>query len=209
MVQASSRRPAQAGAAARRTIALGARRRMLWEGQGIGAIAAARMDLRPFTDKEMRASQDFRRPGGDRHPERAPVQRDQGGAGAADGDRRGAARDQRVADRRAAGAGCRRGARGAALPRGRQPGLAHRRRPVARHDELRTGVRDPIAASRCCRCAGRRSQAGRYWSGGSSITKTRSRSSTPSTRTSARSSGGTDSTRCSTCRCCARAKRSA
>ena len=43
-----------------------------------------------------RAAQDLRRPGGDRDPERAPVQRDQGGARAADGDRRGAAGDQRA-----------------------------------------------------------------------------------------------------------------
>ena len=42
-----------------------------------------------------RPGPDLRRPGGDRDRERAPVQRDQGGARAADGDRRGAARHQR------------------------------------------------------------------------------------------------------------------
>ena len=40
---------------------------------------------------------DLRRPGGDRDPERAPVQRDQGGARAADRHRRGAAGDQQLA----------------------------------------------------------------------------------------------------------------
>ena len=44
----------------------------------------------PFTDKEIGAAQDLRRPGGDRDPERAAVQRDEGGAGAADRHGRGA-----------------------------------------------------------------------------------------------------------------------
>ena len=39
-----------------------------------------------FTRAADRAAQDLRRPGGDRDRERAPVQRDQGGARAADGD---------------------------------------------------------------------------------------------------------------------------
>ena len=79
-----------------------------------------------------RAAADLRRPGRDRDPERAPVQRDQGGArdaggaGAADGHLRRAAGDQRIADRRAAGvrhhrrAGCL-ADRGALLP-GDAPG---------------------------------------------------------------------------------------
>ena len=46
---------------------------------------------------------DLRRPGGDRDPERAPVQGDAGGPGAADGDGRDPAGDQRVARRHAAG----------------------------------------------------------------------------------------------------------
>ena len=58
------------------------------------------------------AAQVLRRPGGDRDPELAPVQRDQGSARSANGDLRGPARDQRIADRYAAGV--RR--RGGALP---------------------------------------------------------------------------------------------
>ena len=45
----------------------------------------------------------LRRPGGDRDPERAPVQRDEGGARAADRDGRGAAGDQRLGRRHPAG----------------------------------------------------------------------------------------------------------
>ena len=66
---------------------------------------------------EIRARRDLRRPGGDRDRERAPVQRDQGGAAQGraahrraersarlpDGDQRRAARHQPVADRRRAG----------------------------------------------------------------------------------------------------------
>ena len=47
-----------------------------------------------------RAAPDLRRPGGDRDRERAAVQRDQGGARAADGDRRDPASHQQLADRR-------------------------------------------------------------------------------------------------------------
>ncbi len=43
-----------------------------------------------------RAAQDVRRPGGDRDPERAALQRDEGGARPAEGLRRGAAGDQRA-----------------------------------------------------------------------------------------------------------------
>ena len=50
-----------------------------------------------------RAAADLRRPGRDRDRERAPVQRDQGGARAADRDGRGAAGHQQLADRRPAG----------------------------------------------------------------------------------------------------------
>ena len=63
-----------------------------------------------------RARQVVRRPGRDRHRERAPVQRDEGGARAADGDRRSAEGHQRIADRRAAGVRHHRRARGDALP---------------------------------------------------------------------------------------------
>ena len=46
---------------------------------------------------------DLRRPGGDRDPERAAVQRNEGGTGAADGDGGGVAGDQQIADRHPAG----------------------------------------------------------------------------------------------------------
>ena len=47
-----------------------------------------------------RAAEELRRAGGDRDPERAAVQRNQGGAGATDRQRRGAAGDQRIGGRR-------------------------------------------------------------------------------------------------------------
>ena len=48
----------------------------------------------PFTDNQIALRQDFRRPGGHRHRERQAVQRDQGGAGAADSDERDPTGDQ-------------------------------------------------------------------------------------------------------------------
>ena len=51
-----------------------------------------------------RAAADLRRPGGDRDPERAAVQRDAGGAATPDRDQRDPAGDLRLAHRRAAGA---------------------------------------------------------------------------------------------------------
>ena len=60
-----------------------------------GRWRATRPDA--FSDKEDRAGAVLRRPGRDRDRERAPVQRDQGGAGAADGDRRSPAGHQRLA----------------------------------------------------------------------------------------------------------------
>ena len=76
---------------------------MLWKDQGIGAICVARVRPAPFSRQGDRAAADLRRPGGDRDPERAAVQRDQGGARAADGDVRGAAGDQQLGGRHAAG----------------------------------------------------------------------------------------------------------
>ena len=61
---------------------------------------AATQSLRYGPD---RAGRIVPRPGGDRDRERAPVQRDQGSARAADGDRGDPQGDQRVADRRATG----------------------------------------------------------------------------------------------------------
>ena len=60
---------------------------LMREGDGIGAIAVARAEPGAVHGQADRAAADLRRPGGDRDRERAPVQRDQGGARAADGDR--------------------------------------------------------------------------------------------------------------------------
>ena len=57
----------------------------------------------PFDEQADRAAEDLRRPGGDRDRERAPVQRDQGGARAADGDGGDPAGHRELAVRRAAG----------------------------------------------------------------------------------------------------------
>ncbi len=78
-----------------------------------------------------RAAEDVRRPGGDRDPERAALQRDQGSARAADGDGGDPEGDQRIADGRAAGI---RRDRQPCRPAGRRllrQRLARRRRPAA------------------------------------------------------------------------------
>jgi GAF domain-containing protein len=49
---------------------------VLWEGRGIGAIFVGRDYVSSFSDKEDRSVAHVLRPGGDRHPERAPVPRD-------------------------------------------------------------------------------------------------------------------------------------
>ena len=84
---------------------------------GVRAQRAAR--LRTPRD---RAGRVVPRPGGDRHRERAAVQRDAGGAGAPDRQRRHPARHQQFPLRRAAGVRCHRHHRSQA------PGLRHRHR---------------------------------------------------------------------------------
>ena len=69
---------------------------MLREGEAIGVIALLRNHGRAFAPAEIGLRADLRRPGRDRDRERAAVQRDQGGARAADRDRRGAAGHQRA-----------------------------------------------------------------------------------------------------------------
>ena len=48
---------------------------LLREGIPIGAIHIRRMEVRPFTEKQIKLLEDLCRPGGDRHRERAVVQR--------------------------------------------------------------------------------------------------------------------------------------
>ena len=78
---------------------------MLWEDSGLGSILVVRWPPRPFSDREQALLQTLRRSGGDRDPERAAVQRDPGGAGAAEGLCGRAGRDQQI--RRRCGAGVR------------------------------------------------------------------------------------------------------
>ena len=73
---------------------------LLQEGKAIGCIAILRATAGEFDDQEIALAADLRRPGRDRDPERAAVQRDQGGAGTADRHRRSAAGDQRFRRRR-------------------------------------------------------------------------------------------------------------
>ena len=65
---------------------------LLHQGAAIGLISVTRKVPGDFPPRLVELLKTFARPGGDRHRERAPVQRDQGRAGAADGHRVGAAR---------------------------------------------------------------------------------------------------------------------
>ena len=76
---------------------------MVWEGRALGTLycdAAAADRVQRQGD---RPAAHLRRPGRDRDPERAPLQRDEGGSRAADRDGRGAAGDQQLGRRHAAG----------------------------------------------------------------------------------------------------------
>ena len=95
-----------------------------------------------FADKRGRPAADLRRPGGDRHRERAAVQRDARGAGAADRHRRGAARDQQLGRRHRAGV--RQDPRQLPAPvrhRAARHLPRRRRRPGARRRVARLGAR--------------------------------------------------------------------
>ena len=77
----------------------------------IGIIYIRRTEVRPFTDKQIELLETFADSGGHRHRERAAVQGNPGaqrriarGAGASDGNVRGARHHQPLADGRAAGA---------------------------------------------------------------------------------------------------------
>ncbi len=72
---------------------------MIRDGAAMGLISVTRSEPGAFPAHQVELLRDFRRPGGDRHRERAPLQRDPRGARAADRDFRGAAGDQRL-DRR-------------------------------------------------------------------------------------------------------------
>ena len=81
------------------------------QGELIGTLGARRMEVRPFTHDADQAARNLRRPSGDRHRERTTLpgtrraqRRIARGAGASDGDGRGARHHQPLADRRAAGA---------------------------------------------------------------------------------------------------------
>ena len=85
--------------------------RLLRDGIAIGVIHIRRMEVRPFTDRQIKLARNLRRSGRHRHRERALVQRTRRaqrgvarGAGASDGDIRGARHHQPLADGRAAGA---------------------------------------------------------------------------------------------------------
>ena len=130
------------------------------------APSALRASSGAFTDKGAGAAADLRRPGGDRDPERAAVQRDEGGAGAADRHRRDAAGHQRLADRRAAGVRRHRRARPRAVRRARRhdrPGATASADACGR---LGTGPATPMAASFVRQPIGSRRTVGRDWSCG-------------------------------------------
>ena len=141
---------------------------LLRDGSCIGVLAFARKRAGAFDANEIALAETFARPGRDRDRERAPVQRDPGGTGPADGDVGRAARHQRIAHRRATGVrhhrrACRRVDRGALLPRDplrrrvaapgqparrqrrRHGGAARRLAPAAGWQHLDRGARDSPA----------------------------------------------------------------
>ena len=122
--------------------AAAAARRRVHRRAGVRARAGGRVQQR-----RDRPGGVLRRPGRDRDRERAPVQRDQGGAGAADRHRRGAARDRQLGGRH--GAGVRQDPRQLPAPvRHRAAGHlpCPRRRPGARGGVARVGARRRRAA---------------------------------------------------------------
>ena len=94
---------------------------LLQEGEPSGQSRLRRAGAAAVHRPAGQAARDLRRPGGDRHRERAAVQRDERGAGAADGDGGHPEGDHELADRPSAGYGRRRG----------------ERRPILRRDECR------------------------------------------------------------------------
>jgi GAF domain-containing protein len=76
---------------------------MMWEGRGIGALQVTRIPASAVHRARDQSHQDLRRPGSDRDPERAAVQRDQGGAGAPDRHLGGAGGHQQFGGRHRAG----------------------------------------------------------------------------------------------------------
>ena len=168
------RRERRAGRSHARALAPSARQSMvfapmLFEGRGIGTLWVGRRLKGAFSDKQTGAAQDLRRAGGDRDPERAPVQRDARSARSTARVRRGALRDQQL-DRRhrpvfdvilAELPAAVRGTRSSASMRLRDDGMLDARRlyGVRRVDELdeavsaaarprqRLGHRDPRASA--------------------------------------------------------------
>ena len=89
---------------------------MLREGKALGVILVDARRAGAVPRQGLASAQDLRRPGGDRDRERAALQRDEGGARAADGDGRHPEGDERLADRRSAGVRRDREQRSPALP---------------------------------------------------------------------------------------------
>ena len=119
---------------------------MLREGRPVGVITVGRPQPGPVLGAADRAPPDLRRPGGDRHRERAPVhgaggaqRRAEGGARAADGDQRDPARHLALAHGRAAGVRRDRAERAPALRGHLQRRLSRRGRPAHARRRARRG----------------------------------------------------------------------
>ncbi len=121
---------------------------LLREGECIGILGIAGSRPRMFSAADIALAETFARPGRDRDRERAAVQRDPGGAGAADRDRRHPQGDRELAVGRAAGVRRDREQRQPADRRILDRGLSHHRRHRSPARRSRRPIRNPMPRCR-------------------------------------------------------------
>ena len=164
---------------------------LLRKGESIGALLLRRLDTRPFATQQVDLLEGIRGPSRHRDRERAPLQRNQGGARAADRDELDLERDQSLACGPAADAGCDRGERRAFMRRGH--GVRLRRRAGLLQAQSRVTRSRPHSSSTRTAIQSRWRHTAAPSVDGSSRSVARSRSRTFSRTPSTRTSRGNDS----------------